>query len=147
MSTAFDFRRGGLFATPHLALRGLWLAIGASLVIAVLSLSVMPMSNGVRLLLANDKSLHLVAYAGLMGWFTQIFRHDLTRLALAMLFVTMGVALEFVQYLTGLRQFDVFDMVANGCGVLLAWALAYTSLGRVLEFVDRRLSPYVAHRR
>jgi glycopeptide antibiotics resistance protein len=36
----------------------------------------------------------------------------------------MGIAIEFLQRMTGYRTFDVLDMVANAVGVLLGWAAA-----------------------
>jgi len=36
-------------------------------------------------------------------------------------FILMGIALEFLQGMTGYRTFDVFDMIANTIGVALGW--------------------------
>jgi len=36
-------------------------------------------------------------------------------------FILMGIALEFLQGMTGTRSFEVFDMVANSVGVALGW--------------------------
>ncbi len=77
--------------------------------------------------------MHVVAYAGLMGWFAQIYRHDLARLLLVVGFVAFGVFIEYLQGMTPSRHFDVYDMVANSCGIILAWALSYTILGTILE--------------
>jgi len=85
----------------------------------------------------HDKVAHLIAYAGLMGWFVQIFRHDLTRLVLLLGFVTLGIGVEFVQGMVPSRQFEVLDMIANTSGALLAWALAYTRVGQILPAVER----------
>ena len=77
--------------------------------------------------------MHVFAYACLMGWFSQLYRHDLTRLLLAIAFVVMGITIEFLQAMTPTRQFEVLDMIANSSGVLLAWALAYTWVGTLLS--------------
>jgi len=39
--------------------------------------------------------------------------------------------------MTPTRHFDVGDMIANSCGVVLAWALSYTIFGQILERIER----------
>jgi len=90
----------------------------------------------VMVFLWSDKLLHGIVYAGLMGWFAQIFRHDLARLLLVFVFISFGVSMEYLQALTPSRHFEVADMIANSCGVVLAWALSYTILGSILERVE-----------
>ena len=133
----FDFTAPGPFSAPHLRLAPLWLAIGAALVAAVIVLSLVSLPAGP--VAAHDKLVHLCVYAGLTGWFAQVFRHDLTRLALVAGFAALGVGVECLQGLTSSRQFEALDMLANGSGALLAWALSYTRLGEVLPAVERRL--------
>jgi len=129
----FDFRPKNLFCVRHLHFRYVWLFIGLSMVVTIFTLSLIDLSAPVVEFLWSDKVLHGVAYAGLMGWFAQIFRHDLTRLLLGLSFVTLGISIEFLQALTPTRQFDLLDMIANTSGIVLAWALSYTFLGTVLE--------------
>jgi len=74
-----------------------------------------------------------------MGWFSQLFRHDLTRLLLAFGFTALGIGMEFLQGMVPHRQFDGVDMLANTSGVLLAWALAYTCVGNALPAIERPL--------
>lgn len=85
----------------------------------------------------SDKLLHVVAYAGLMGWFAQLFRHRVARVLLCVGFVTLGVGIEFLQGMVPYRQFEYFDMLANASGVLLAWVLVFTPLGRVLFHIEK----------
>ena len=66
-----------------------------------------------------------------MFWFCQIYIKKKIRIAYAAGFIAMGVALEFVQGRLGYRTYEVFDMYANGLGVLLGWAAALI-LPRVL---------------
>lgn len=130
----FDFKPGGWLAVDHLRFRRLWLGIGVLLIVCVVLGSVASMpSAGVML---HDKLLHTVVYAALMGWFAQIFRHDLTRLVLVLGLSGMGIAIEFIQAAVPHRQFEVLDMVANVSGVVLAWALAYTWVGNVLMWFE-----------
>jgi len=142
--TRFDFRSDRLFSLGHLRHGGLWLALGAALILMVVTGSLVSLPKPAAGLMMHDKLLHLAAYAAMMSWFAQLFRHDLTRLLLVIVFVTLGVLVECLQGLTPARQFDVVDMVANTSGVLLAWALAYTRLGDILPSIERRLGKRLA---
>ena len=137
LSVAFDFSSPGWFRTDHLRFSALWLAFGCAMVAAVVLLSIIDLPAQVQTVMLHDKVAHLIAYAGLMGWFVQIFRHDLTRLVLLLGFVTLGIGVEFVQGMVPSRQFEVLDMIANTSGALLAWALAYTRVGQILPAVER----------
>jgi len=86
------------------------------MVAAVVLLSIIDLPAQVQTVMLHDKVAHLIAYAGLMGWFVQIFRHDLTRLVLLLGFVTLGIGVEFVQGMVPSRQFEVLDMIANTSG-------------------------------
>ena len=72
----------------------------------------------------SDKVGHVLAYGLLMFVFCRIYDQWRTRAAYAAGFIAMGIALEFLQRLTGYRTFDVFDMVANAIGVFLGWGAA-----------------------
>lgn len=128
----FDFTPRSLLTINHLRYRWLWLSVGVLLILAVTVASVISIPAPLKSIMLKDKLMHTLAYAALMGWFAQIFRHDLTRLLLAAGLMLMGVGIEFLQGMTTFRQFDVLDMVANSSGVLLAWALAYTWVGTLL---------------
>ena len=55
----------------------------------------------------------------------------------------MGIGIEFLQGMTATRHFEVIDMVANTSGVVLAWALAYTWVGEVLPWLEKRFNRLV----
>jgi len=129
---SFDFSPKHLFRVRHLRFKRLWLAMGLFLVSGVTLASVTNVPTQVTTLFFNDKLTHVAVYACLMGWFAQIFRHDLTRIIFVVVLCLMGVGIEFLQAATPTRQFEVLDMVANTSGVILAWALAYTWVGTVL---------------
>lgn len=129
---SFDFSPKDLFRVRHLRFKRLWLAMGLFLISGVTLASVTSVPDQVQSLLVNDKLTHVAVYGCLMGWFAQIFRHDLTRLIFVVLLTAMGVGIEFIQAATPTRQFEVLDMVANTSGVVLAWALAYTWVGTIL---------------
>lgn len=133
---SFDFTPKGLMSIKHLRFRRLWLGIGALMVLTVAVASVITIPAPVKSFLLQDKALHTIAYACLMGWFAQIYRHDLTRLILVAGLSLMGIGIEFIQGTVPARQFDVLDMVANTSGVTLAWALAYTRIGNLLPWAE-----------
>ena len=113
-----------------LRFKWIWLALGILQVGFVIVLSLIDLApiSGVLL---QDKLMHMLAYGLLMGWFAQIYQRSTSRLVLAVALVVMGVGIEVLQGLVGYRQFDKLDMVANSSGVLLAWLLSYTWLGRI----------------
>jgi len=133
----FDFSPSGLFAIRHLRFRRLWVSIGILMVMAVVLGSVSSLPGSLKSAMQHDKLLHTMAYACMMGWFAQIYRHDLTRLVLVVGLISMGIAIEFIQGASGHRQFDILDMVANTSGVVLAWALAYTWVGNTLAWAEQ----------
>ena len=73
----------------------------------------------------SDKLEHLLAYAPLMFWFCLLYARTQTRIAYALLWIAMGVSLEYIQGQLGYRTFEVEDMIANAIGVLLGWALSF----------------------
>ena len=121
------------------AIRRVWRAIGVALVMLVIWLSLtpqpieIPVENG-------DKLGHVAAYATLMFWFAQLDTRYRIRLAYAIGFVLLGVALEFAQRLTDYRTFAVADMGADAVGVLFAWVASPPRGPDVIGFVERVLS-------
>jgi len=73
----------------------------------------------------GDKLGHFLAYGSLMGWFCLLYASRASRIGYALLWIAMGVGLEFAQGQLGYRTYDLFDMVANTLGVLLGWAFAF----------------------
>jgi len=70
---------------------------------------------------ASDKVGHVLAYAALMFWFCQLYRK---RILYGAGFIAMGVALEVLQGMSGLRSYEMLDMLANAAGVILGWIAA-----------------------
>lgn len=140
----FDFRSKGLFASPHLHYARFWLAIGLAMLLMVLTLSLVSLPKDLTRFLWSDKLLHGIAYAGLMGWFAQLYKHDFVRIVLLLGLVAFGVGVELLQALTPTRQFEYVDMIANASGVLLAWALSYTFFGNILERFESLFRPKAA---
>lgn len=140
----FDFTTKGLLSVSHLRFKRLWIGLGMLLIAAVVLGSVMSIPPELKVFMLQDKVLHTLAYAALMGWFAQIYRHDLTRLLLVLGLISMGIAIEFIQGNVPYRQFDKLDILANTSGVVLAWALAYTWVGNILCWVESGFSRVLA---
>jgi VanZ family protein len=121
------------------ALRRAWRVIGVGLVLFVIWVSLTP--NPIDIPVEHgDKLGHIAAYATLMFWFAQLHKRHRTRLAYAIGFITLGVALEFAQRLTDYRTFEVADMGADSVGVLFAWIASPPRGPDVIGFVERMLS-------
>ncbi|BAW79737.1 hypothetical conserved protein [Candidatus Nitrosoglobus terrae] len=109
-----------------------WLAVGG-----VIYLSLTPALPDFKLdALSLDKLEHFMAYALLSGWFSQIYPlrfHGFLGLFLA----ALGAVLEIMQGLTGYRDFEYMDMVANTLGVAGGYLLAHiTSAGIALSRLE-----------
>jgi len=122
---------------PNLKYRSLWLAVGYTLVAYVIYSSLTP--NPIEMDVSNfDKYAHTFGYFVLMGWFMQIYHQKKSVIMLAVFFIFMGVALEYVQGMTGYRYFDFKDMLANGFGVVLAVMLIQTPFPQILWIFERK---------
>ena len=88
----------------------------------------------------GDKIGHLLAYASLTGWFSQLYVRFSTQLWIFLAFVLMGVGLEIIQGMGGVRMFEYADMLANTLGASLGWILSRTWLSGSLVKVDQFLS-------
>ena len=88
--------------------------------IVVLSLIPSPPDPGID---GGDKLGHFLAYAALAWWFGRFYT-GWTRVAYALGFVGMGIALEFAQGALGYRSLELADMAANTLGAAAGWAAA-----------------------
>ena len=89
--------------------------------------------------LFNDKISHALGYTGLMLWFAQLYKTLGQRLLLAVAFVLMGIVLEFLQRMGGVRVFEIADMMANATGILIGWLAASLGLDRLLAWFEARV--------
>ena len=118
----------------------LWWGLGLLLVLTVCVLSLIHLPQmPLALPKLSDKWQHVLAYFAMMGWFSQLIVRKRTLVKAALCFFAMGVALEFLQGLTGYRSLDYVDVLANSTGILLGVGLAFTPLALVLSWVDRCL--------
>lgn len=116
--------------------RPLWLAIGWALILLVIYLSLIPAPPSIPGE-EGDKIGHVLAYATLMMWFLQLYAGLPRRLVLALAFVALGIALEFVQRDTGYRTFEIADMVADSVGVAVGWLAAPPRTRNALRLLER----------
>jgi len=124
---------------PVLKLNTLWLIIGYAMVAFVVYSSLESAPIEVINFEGSDKVMHMTAYFGLMGWFLQIYHARKAQIILACAFIAMGVILEILQGLGGVRFFEFYDMLANSTGVLLAWSLVKTPFPQLLQYIESKV--------
>lgn len=115
-----------------------WWAIGALQIVAVVWLSLapaVPQLPGE----SGDKLGHVLAYGTMMLWFSEIHATRRARIVWAAGFVAMGIAIEYLQRLTGYRSFEAADMAADAIGVAAGWLLAPPRTPDLFAFVCRAL--------
>lgn len=125
-------------AVPDLKLRFLWLTIGYALVALVVFLSLK--SSPVDLEVDfpyQDKFFHGIAYFTLMAWFSLIYHDKFQRNMIAVVFVFLGVTLEYLQSFDPNRYSEFADIVANLTGVALGFAIALTGAKNILLRVEK----------
>lgn len=116
----------------------LWLAIGWLLVTVVFysSLTSNPIQTpGIEY---GDKIGHFFAYFTLVFWFCQLYKNR-SHSQLLLLFVAMGVAIEFIQGQTDYRSFELADMLANSLGAVTGWLLVRFYVAEMLLTIEMRL--------
>jgi VanZ family protein len=118
--------------------RNVWVVIGAAFVLLVIYLSLTPRPLDVPSVY-DLKTGHILAYAWLMFWFSQIYRRPAQRVVLGAAFLALGVALEYIQGWVG-RDFAYTDMRDDGIGIAIGAALAATPLGGALAIIERWLN-------
>ena len=124
----------GRLIRPELGHASLWLGTGAAYVAAIVWLSLTP--HPPQPFHLWDKAAHFLVYATLAVWFGAVIRRSAH--VLVVIFVTaLGVVLEFAQGWSGLRQFELADMAANGLGALAGVLVALTPVGNTLIRIER----------
>jgi len=120
----------------HLRVRRLWLVLGWMLVLLVVYLSLTPAPIELEIR-QSDKFSHALAYLVLMSWFGNLYETPVGRVSLAVGFIAMGIALEFIQGWVGYRSFEVADMGAGAAGVAFGWLLAPPRVPNYLGLAER----------
>ena len=123
------------------AYKKLWLLIGGALVVLLLYGSLAP-AKALPPLGGSDKLWHSGSYFVVMAYFSQIYWRVSQRLLIAAALIAHGVAIEFIQPYVN-REFDWFDALANGAGVVAAFLLSLSPLSSILRYVDDRLTHFL----
>ena len=122
-----------LKSTPPVArelLRGLWFLASLAVVVgSLLPADSMPIRTLDRLPI-TDKVEHTVMYA-VLAFLPAIYERRGIVIAGATAAIALGVLLEFAQLLSGGRQFEIGDMVADAIGVCLGLAAGIAVRTRV----------------
>ena len=127
-------------SNPELRYRVLWLAIGFALVALVVYLSLTSAPVEIDLGLDyQDKLFHALAYFAMMGWFAQIYHVQSHRVVCIVVFILMGVLMEYLQSFDPARYAETEDMIANTLGVAIAVLLAKRTAFRFLLVKFERL--------
>lgn len=128
-------------SVPDLKLRFLWLTIGYVLVAMVVFLSLTSSPVDMEMDLPyQDKFFHALAYFTLMAWFSQIYHDSFQRNMIAVVFVFMGITLEYLQSFDPNRYSEFGDMIANSIGVALGFSIALSSAKNILLRVEKIIS-------
>ena len=128
-------------AVPDLKLRFLWLTIGYGLVALVVFLSLTSSPVDMEMGLPyEDKVFHAFAYFILMAWFGQIYHDKFQRNMIAVIFVFVGMTLEYLQGFDANRYSEFADMIANATGVALGFSIALTGAKNILLRVEKVIS-------
>ncbi|MGQ0510376.1 MAG: VanZ family protein [Betaproteobacteria bacterium] len=104
-------------------MRAILIAAGWGIAAAIVWLSLSPSPPQVDIE-QGDKLGHFAGYGTLMFWFCLLYTRTQTRLAYGVLWIAMGIGLEFLQGQLGYRSYEVQDMAANTIGVLIGWTAA-----------------------
>jgi len=104
-------------------MRKLWIGGGWLIVAAIVYFSLFKLAIDTEIK-GGDKLGHLLAYGGLMAWWSQLYVSPATRLRLGVAFIALGAMMELAQGLTPDRYPEWLDLAANTAGVLLGWLAA-----------------------
>ena len=86
-----------------------------------------------------DKVRHFIAYFILMFWFSQLYKTNKARLFYVVFFIAMGIVLEVLQGLGGVRYFEYYDILANTLGVAIAWFITKRRLNTLFLYAESRI--------
>jgi VanZ family protein len=124
--------------------RNVWLTLGWAWLFIIIILSLITIPSAVNVPIPYvDKIEHTVSYFVLMFLFGQCYTKLNTRTIYAVIFISIGIILEFLQGLTTTRQFEYADMIANSSGVVLGLILSDSYLQNIIRYIDNKLSKII----
>ena len=114
----------------------IWFGVAYVTLILVAVLSLMPVPDtGVQV---SDKIMHFVVYFILSAGFMVLVHQQSNVFKVAIGLMFYGVALEFLQGLTGYRMFELLDMVANSSGVVVGLLVRVTPVPVWFRLLEAR---------
>jgi hypothetical protein len=120
--------------------RTVWFALGALLMLTVALIALLPATRrltAVALVLPEgDKLLHVLAFAGLMLWWGNVYRRTGVRLGVAAACLAFGVFIEVAQWPRHPNDASGWDVVADLVGLALGALLLRTQLAGVLVRIE-----------
>ena len=118
----------------------LWLAMGWLFVLLVCYFSLTPSPPKIDIQFEHlDKLEHILSYLVLMIWFAQLYQTKQSRIYYALFFIVLGITIEVLQGLGGIRYFEYSDMLANTSGVVMGLLLTLGKRKYLLLSFERRL--------
>lgn len=124
---------------PHRPLKYhlLWVSIGWFLIVAVITLSLIPDPPTPEVNVPGiDKIGHFIAYFALMTWFCLTYLRN-AHLWIGVRLIFLGVTLEVLQWILGQRFFEAADILGNILGIAAGWLLTATRFSRLLQWTEQ----------
>jgi VanZ family protein len=113
----------------------IWQVIGWLLIVAAVTLSLMPLPT-LPSVSSGDKIAHAAVHAMLTLWFAGLYPRS-RYVWIALYMFALGVCIELAQAAMRLgRQGDVFDVIANSVGIGAGLVLALVGLGDWVQRVE-----------
>ena len=117
-----------------------WKLLAWSLLALVVFLTLTPSPPKVSMAFVSwDKAQHVLAYMALM-WLFSMAWEGRALIAWVVFLVCVGVTLEWLQGIMGVRVMEIWDMLANSMGVVIGWAISRTPLRLTLVRIESRLT-------
>jgi hypothetical protein len=124
-------------ARRPLRYRALWLGGGVTALGVILVMALLPMET-IADITYFDKLLHLLAFVFLTIWFLGVV--EWRRAGWVMLVMLgYGVLIELVQSRTAYRMAEPYDVLADGIGIVIGWALAAAGLRHWCVYAESML--------
>ena len=101
-------------------------SIAIALIISLLSL----VDSGESAMQLNDKLIHFSIYA-ILTYITLIASRKTNIFVLLAIILSLGICLEFAQSITGLRNFEYMDIIANSLGVFGGFVFYFLKKGNL----------------
>ncbi|PIK13998.1 VanZ family protein [Halobacteriovorax sp. JY17] len=122
----------------ELKLQKIWLFIGLSYIAGIFYLCLRRSAPSTPPFEHFDKILHFSAYFFLMSYFTLILKKSSYK-KVFILFVIMGILIEFLQLMTGYRSFELLDILANTTGLIVGLFTFGKYLSNILVHIENIL--------